>query len=88
MDQNTTLILIMLIVNIVTNLCTTTLQTLQLFIKLIRKSECCGSKIEFKNNETFDKEKEKEDPKKLMDIIIDRLSTKMTEEIKLDEDKK
>lgn len=78
--DNTTLLIVFVIVSIVGNFFTAFLQSLQMFMKLIKKSTCCGSSLEMKTSTSSDKMSPTENIKlindKTMDIIIDRLDTK------------
>lgn len=79
--DSTTLLIVFVIVSIIGNFFTAFLQSLQMFIKLIKKSTCCGSSsIEMKASPSSDKMSPTEGIKlindKTMDIIIDRLDNK------------
>lgn len=78
--DNTTLLIVFVIVSIVGNFFTGFLQSLQMFMKLIKRSTCCGSSIEMKQSTSSEKMSPTENIKlindKTMDIIIDRLDHK------------
>lgn len=78
MDQNTILIIIMLCVNVLTSLFNSSLVTLQLFLKGIKKSRCCNSEVEMKEklstDNMVDLKKNEE-----FDVIVQRIRKSMTE---------
>lgn len=72
MDQNTTSLLILVIVSVVTSMCTSVLQFTLIFMKLIKRSTCCGATLEMKTSVSADKLSPVDN--KNLDIILDRLS--------------
>lgn len=74
--DNTTLI-VLVCINIATSILTTFAQTATIFMKLIKKSTCCGSSLEMKNTSlekmTLSPTDTKPSTDKTFDLIIDRL---------------
>ena len=74
MDSNTILLVILLCVNVISNLFNNGLMTLQVFMKMIKKSTCCGSSLEMRDktppNSTFDLTKKNDEQ---IDVIIEKI---------------
>ena len=75
MDQNTASLIILVVVSIITSVCTSVLQSTIIFMKLIKKSTCFGNTIEMKNNSPSS-EKLPNFEHKQLDIILERLEHK------------
>lgn len=71
MDNNTILMIILLCINVMSNMFNTGILTFQVFIKLIKRSTCCGSSIEMKDKSpSFNLDKKKDMD---FDIIVERV---------------
>ena len=80
MDQNTATIFILVVISVLTSMCTSTLQFLMLALKLVKRSSCCGGTLEMKNIKSSDKMSPDQPiqfiPDKSLDIILERLNHK------------
>lgn len=80
MDQNTATIFILVVISVLTSMCTSTLQFLMLALKLVKRSSCCGGTLEMKNIKSSDKMSPDQPiqfiPDKSLDIILERLTHK------------
>lgn len=80
MDQNTATIFILVVISVLTSMCTSTLQFLMLALKLVKRSSCCGGTLEMKNSKSSDKMSPDQPiqfiPDKSLDIILERLNHK------------
>lgn len=71
MDNQMILLIILLCVNVISNMFNTGLLTFQTCIKLIKRSTCCGSTVEMKDKiPSFEVNKKKDDD---FDIIVERV---------------
>lgn len=80
MDNQMILMIILLCVNVISNMFNTGLLTFQTCIKLIKRSSCCGSSIEMRDKApSFELNKKKDDD---FDIIVERVRKSIESENK------
>jgi hypothetical protein len=80
MDQNSTSIIILVAVSVLTSMFTSLMQFLMIALKLVKRSSCCGGTLEMKNIKSSDKMSPDQPiqfiPDKSLDIILERLEHK------------
>ena len=80
MDQNSTSIIILVAVSVLTSMFTSLMQFLMIGLKLVKRSSCCGGTLEMKTTKSSDKMSPDQPiqliPDKNLDIILERLNHK------------
>jgi hypothetical protein len=81
MDQNSTSIIILVTVSVLTSMFTSIMQFLMIALKVVKRSSCCGGTLEMKNIKSSEKMSPDQQPTqfipdKSLDIILERLEHK------------